>query len=123
VRREGSEGDDRLEGTAEAPSPEEAGDRAAQQQEHLRELQRVRQARVAKVGVALAIVIILMIFIIANSQGVLVHFVFFSGRPPLIWVMFACAVLGGIVGYLIGKPGKQIRLRRGPKEDRKVAEK
>jgi uncharacterized integral membrane protein len=119
VRREGSEGDDRLEGMAEAPAPVEADESAAQKQEHLRELQRVRQARVAKVAVVLAIVIILMIFIIANSQGVLVHFVFFSRRPPLIWVMFACAVLGGIAGYLIGKPGKQIRLRRGPKEERK----
>jgi uncharacterized integral membrane protein len=81
-------------------------------QEHLRELQRARQARVAKVLVTLAIVVILVIFIISNSQPVQVDFVFVTRHPRLIWVMFACAVLGGIVGYLIGRPGKQVRLNR-----------
>ena len=66
---------------------------------------------------ALLLVGILIAFIVANSQSVVVHFVFFTRRPALIWVMFACAVLGGIVGYLIGKPGRQ--LRREPR-DRKT---
>ena len=88
-------------------------------QEHLRELQRARQARVAKVLVALAIVVILVIFIISNSQPVQVDFVFVNRHPRLIWVMFACAVLGGIVGYLIGRPGKQVGLRRRPDEEAK----
>lgn len=72
----------------------------------------------AKVVVALAIVVILMIFIIANSEGQPVSFVFFERRPPLIWVMFACAVLGGIVGFLIGRPGKQVRLHKREQEKR-----
>ena len=67
----------------------------------------------------LAIVVVLMIFIIANSKAVPVSFVFFHKKPPLIWVMFSCAVLGGIAGYLVGKPGKQVRLRRKPEEPKK----
>jgi uncharacterized integral membrane protein len=54
----------------------------------------------------------LIAFIVANGDSVPVKFVFFTRRPPLIWVMFACAVLGGILGYMVGRPGKQVRLHR-----------
>jgi uncharacterized integral membrane protein len=81
-------------------------------QEHLRDLQRARQGRVVKVLVAAAIVIVLIVFITQNSQPVPVDFVFLDRRPRLIWVMVACVLLGGLVGYLIGRPGKQVRLHR-----------
>ena len=84
---------------------------------HLRELQRQRQGRVVRVIIALAILGVLIVFIVSNSQEVDVDFVFFTRRPALIWVMFTCAILGGVVGYLIGRPGKQIRLHRSRKED------
>ncbi len=92
---------------------------AREDQEHLRALQKERQARVAKVVVALAIAVILMLFIIFNSKASRVSFVFFTGHPPLIWVMFACAVLGGILGYLVGRPGRQVTLHRRARQDRK----
>jgi uncharacterized integral membrane protein len=82
------------------------------EQQHLRALQRERQARVAKAIVALLILMLLIIFIISNAQHVPVDFVFFTRHPRLIWVMFACTVLGGVVGYIIGRPGKQVRIRR-----------
>ncbi len=83
-------------------------------------MRRARQARVAKVLAALAIAIVLIVFIIANSQPVKVNFVFLTRHPRLIWVMFACTVLGGLAGYLIGKPGKQVRMpgrHREPQKD------
>jgi uncharacterized integral membrane protein len=80
--------------------------------EHLRGLQRTRQARVAKALIALAIGVILVIFIIANSQAVDVDFVVATRRIRLIWVMFTCAVLGGILGYLVGTPGMRAKLHR-----------
>lgn len=79
--------------------------------DHLHELQRVRQRRVAKLLVALFISIVLIVFIIRNSERVPIHYVFFTANNRLIWVMLACAILGGVVGYLIGRPGKQVRLR------------
>jgi uncharacterized integral membrane protein len=109
MRREPDVPPDRREGIS-GPSQADA-DRKADQ-EHLHELQRARQVRVAKVLVALAIAVILIIFIVSNSQPVPVDFVFLTRHPRLIWVMFACAVLGGLVGYLIGRPGKQVRLHR-----------
>jgi uncharacterized integral membrane protein len=80
--------------------------------QHLRELRRARQARIAKALVALAIVAILVMFIITNSQAVEVDFVVATRRIRLIWVMFTCAVLGGILGYLVGSPGMRAQLHR-----------
>ena len=88
------------------------GRRSESEQDHLRELQKARQGRVIKVFVALALAIILIVFILTNSQAVAVNFVFIKRRPRLIWVMFGCAVIGGILGYLIGRPGRQVRLHR-----------
>lgn len=91
---------------------------ASAEEKQLASLRRARQARVAKVLVALGIIAILIIFVISNSQRVPVDFVFLNRRFRLIWVMFACALLGGIAGYLIGKPGKQIlpESRKDPDE-------
>jgi uncharacterized integral membrane protein len=86
-------------------------------EQHLHDLQRARQARVAKVVAALVILVILIVFIIANANPVRVSFVFVTRHPKLIWVMLACAILGGILGYLIGKPGRQVRLHR-PDDER-----
>lgn len=94
---------------------EEVGGVTPEDRQHLRELQRERRSRVVKALVALILAVLLIIFIIANSQAEPVNFIFFEREVPLIWIMFACAVLGGLVGFLIGKPGKQVRLHRRPK--------
>jgi uncharacterized integral membrane protein len=122
MRREPDVPPDRPEGTAvsgQTDAGRQADEERKADDEHLRELQRARQTRVAKVLVVLAIVVILVIFIISNSQPVPVDFVFITRHPRLIWVMFACAVLGGLVGYLIGRPGKQVRLHRGREDQGK----
>jgi len=95
------------------PSDEQKAD-----SEHSHQLQRERQARVAKVVVALFILGVLIAFIVANGQAVKVNFVFVTRHPPLIWVMFSCSVLGGILGYLVGRPGKQVRFHRKKEEPR-----
>jgi len=92
-------------------APEGQADR-----QHLDQLRRARQARVAKFIVILAIVVVLIIFIVANAKPVKVSYVFVSGHPKLIWVMLFCAVLGGLAGYLLGRPGKQVRLHRGEQQ-------
>jgi uncharacterized integral membrane protein len=86
--------------------------------EHTRQLQRERRARVAKAVIGLFILGVLIAFIVANGHSVKVNFVFLTRHPPLIWVMFTCAVLGGILGYLVGRPGKQVRFHRKKEEER-----
>jgi len=103
----------------ENPDRPDVAQSVRDEQARQKETDRERRARLIKVLVGLGIAIVLLIFITSNSQGVKVHFVFFTRRPPLIWVMFACAVLGGALGYLIGKPGQQLTLRRRSKGDDK----
>jgi uncharacterized integral membrane protein len=116
MRREPDVPPDRREGI---PGPGQTDADRKADQEHLRDIQRARQARVAKVLIALAIAIILIVFITSNSQPVPVDFVFVTRRPRLIWVMIACVILGGLLGYLIGRPGRQVRLHRKREEQDK----
>ena len=85
--------------------------------EHLARLRRARQGRVIKLVIALAILVIFIVFIIGNSGRQPIDFVFVESEVPLIWVMLACAVLGGIVGFILGRPGRQFRFHRGDDED------
>jgi uncharacterized integral membrane protein len=98
---------------------DEAADRGRAEDEaakldadHLQRLRRTRQARVAKVLVALAVLVIFVVFIIGNSDSKEIDFVFVESRIPLIWVMLGCAILGGITGFVLGRPGKQVRFHR-----------
>lgn len=92
------------------PADARAVDRARRDQEQ--RIRRARQARVAKLLIALAVLVILIIFVVGNSQGVEVDFVFATRHPSLIWVMLACAFLGGVIGYAVGRPGKEFRRLR-----------
>ena len=80
--------------------------------QHYDQLRRARQARVAKFIVIFAIIVLLIVFVVANAKPVRVSYVFVTGHPKLIWVMLFCAVLGGLAGYLLGRPGKQVRFHR-----------
>ena len=78
--------------------------------QHLRRIQRQRQARVVKAVVALAIIVLLVVFVIRNSDPQPIDFVFKTGRFRLIYVLIVTALLGGIAGYLLGRPSKGTRL-------------
>jgi uncharacterized integral membrane protein len=80
--------------------------------EQIRQLQRRRQARIAKLLVALFLVVVFVVFIVQNSKRVPIDFVFFTLQARLIWIMLACAILGGVVGFLAGRPGKQVHVRK-----------
>jgi len=84
--------------------------------EHLDDLTRMRRRRAAKVGVALGLVLALLVFVIRNQERVPVDFVFFTRQARLIWVMVTCAVVGGIAGFLLGRPGRRFRFHRRPEE-------
>jgi uncharacterized integral membrane protein len=84
----------------------------------MRQLQRARQARLGKLTVVIVILIGLIVFILQNSQPVQVELLFTTIHPRLIWVLLACAtiggILGGIVGYLIARPSRKVRLHEKP---------
>ncbi|HEX9377541.1 MAG TPA: LapA family protein [Actinomycetota bacterium] len=106
MRRETGGGED-----ADDPRTQEDRDR-------LHQLQRHRQTRVAKVIVLLVVLVILLLFVLGNSQKVKVKFVFTDSQTPLIIVMLVCAVLGGIIGFIVGRPGRAFRFRRDDEEQK-----
>lgn len=97
--------------------------RAQDRAEHIRELDKERRSRIVKIGVALVLAVIFILFIIRNSMPVSesdgVDFVFVTADAPLIWVYLVCALLGGFVGYLLGRPSKAQRrvIREAEGED------
>ena len=95
--------------------PEDA--RARDDRERLQQLQRHRQARAAKGIVLVAVLTILLLFIVWNAHTVDVSFVFGTAHVGLIWVMLVCAVLGGIVGFIVGRPGRTFRFRRDEEDE------
>jgi uncharacterized integral membrane protein len=60
--------------------------------------------RGAKAIVAALVLVLLIVFVIRNSQRVSVDFIVTKGHFRLIWVIVICSILGGIVGYLLGRP-------------------
>jgi uncharacterized integral membrane protein len=88
--------------------------RAADRADHIRELDKERRSRIAKITVALVLSVLFILFIIKNSKPVSqsnegVDFIFVSADVRLIWVFLVCGLLGGLVGYLLGRPSKSQR--------------
>jgi len=74
---------------------------------------------VAQVLAAIA-VILLVIFAIANSRRVDVNFLFFTSRARVVTVIVLSAILGFVIGYYVGRPGRAdrrlLRDSRKPKD-------
>lgn len=72
-------------------------------------IDRARRARLTKLAAALTLVVLFMVFVIRNSGRVEIDFVFFTRNARLVWIMLACGVVGGVVGFLVGRPGRGLR--------------
>jgi len=66
---------------------------------------------IARIVVAVAGLILLVAFVLDNSQTVKVGFVFFSAQLSLIWVLLIAAVLGALVDRLVILLGQRRRSR------------
>src|SRR4030088_1404320 len=72
----------------------------------------VQSRRGAKAIVAALVLVLLIVFVIRNSQRVSVDFIVTQGHFRLIWVIVICSILGGIVGYVPAGAPKRARARR-----------
>lgn len=54
--------------------------------------------RIALVGALLLVIILALVFIVENSEQVVVSFVFFSAEISLIWVIVLSMALGAVLG-------------------------
>ncbi len=76
-----------------------------------RRLDREQRTAALKIGLGLLLLIIFVLFILRNSHLVRVDFVFFDTRTRLIWVFLACALIGSIVTWLVGRPRRRAMRR------------
>jgi uncharacterized integral membrane protein len=79
-------------------------------------------ATIVKVVVGLILAILFIVFVAQNSKPVTVNFVFGDARVRLIWVFVACALIGGIVAFLLGRSGRRTNRRYIKELERRVAE-
>ena len=84
----------------------------------LQHLEARRAERVVKVAQLTLIAIVFITFVLQNADPVNVHFLVFSLNIRLIWVIFGFVVLGGVAGYLIGRPEKSLRSLLPQKENK-----
>lgn len=61
--------------------------------------------------VGLAVLVLFVVFVTQNSREVDVNLVFVTARIRLIWVFLGCALIGGVVALLLGRPGRRATRR------------
>jgi uncharacterized integral membrane protein len=66
-----------------------------------KEIKKRETRDVVRIVVALVILVLLIAFVLKNSQKVTVHFIFFSADVALIWVLLICILLGALVDRLL----------------------
>ncbi len=84
----------------------------------LQNMETHRRERLTKVAQLTLIAIVFITFVLQNADPVDVQFLF-SFNIRLIWVIVGCALLGGVAGYLIGRPEKSLRELLPPKAKEK----
>ncbi|MGH2681907.1 MAG: LapA family protein [Actinomycetota bacterium] len=72
---------------------------------------KVEPGTAIKIGAGLFLLVIFILFIIQNADPVLVNFVFFRANIRLIWVFLGCAVIGGVIAWLVGRPRRRAMKR------------
>ncbi|MFZ0665244.1 MAG: LapA family protein [Acidimicrobiales bacterium] len=78
-----------------------------------RKKRRDNRLQIARLVGLIALAGIVAAFVVQNSQTVSVHFWFLSRRPPLIFVILGCIVIGVLVGYVAGvRRGRSTPRRR-----------
>jgi uncharacterized integral membrane protein len=91
--------------------------------QHLRKLRQIQRGRATKAVVLGLLAVLFITVVIQNSRAVEVRFLAWTWSVRLIWVYVAATGLGAVAGFLVGRPGKQIRLHEPPEPAKEPEEK
>jgi uncharacterized integral membrane protein len=80
---------------------------------------RRRRRRAIRGILIIALIVLVVAFVVQNSQLVPVHFWFWTHRARLIWVIISCLVAGIAFGYILGVPERR-KMRRRRKAEREA---
>ena len=91
-----------------------------------RQLAKERRSRLAKLLAILIPMVLLVLFFVSNSSEIRIDFLVVTTTTSLFWIMLICSLLGGVVGFFIGRPGHRVfrrnrdgRADTSGKDDRK----
>lgn len=76
-----------------------------------RRLDKEQRTAALKVTVGVVIAVLFLLFVVQNWERVPVNFVFFEKRLPLVGVFLACALIGAVVAWLVGRPRRRAMKR------------
>jgi uncharacterized integral membrane protein len=66
-----------------------------------------RNALIARVVLGLILLVLFILFVSSNSLDVPVDFVFFETEASLVLVFLICALVGGVIAFLLGRSGRR----------------
>ena len=81
-----------------------------------------RNALTVRLVVGLVVLALFVIFVSLNSESVPIDFIFLETRAPLVLVFLICAVIGGLVAYLLGRPGRRASRKYIKELERRIEE-
>jgi uncharacterized integral membrane protein len=81
---------------------------------------RRRRRRLTRTVAGLVVLVAVISFVVQNAHSVTVRLWFYTGHPELIWVVVGSLVVGGLVGYLVGHPGRRRRVPGGRRRRRQA---
>lgn len=84
-----------------------------------RRLDKEQRTATLKIAAGLGIVLLFVLFVVQNLERVTVDFVFFEKRIRLIWVFLACALIGSLATWLVGRPRRRAMKRLVEELERK----
>ena len=87
----------------------------------LQNMEAHRRERLTKAIQLTLILIVFVVFVLQNAEAVPVELLFFSLNIRLIWVIVGCGVLGGVAGYVIGRPEKSLSALLSKKDEKPEA--
>lgn len=90
---------------ATAPRGERRADR-----DHLRRIAQDRHVRLAKVVGGAVLVLAIIVFVLENSRPVELSFLSWTFSLRLVWLVVVSLALGAIIGYVVGRPAKDLEL-------------
>jgi len=77
---------------------------------------------IVKVIIALILLILFIIFVAGNSRQVTIDLVFTTAQVALIWVFLACALIGALIAYLLGRSSRRNSRKYIKELERRVGE-
>jgi uncharacterized integral membrane protein len=82
-----------------------------------------RNALIVRLVLGLVLLVLFILFVSSNSRDVPVDFVFFETEASLVLVFLICALVGGVIAFLLGRSGRRANRKYIKELERRLEDK